>query len=167
MPAIKERFRPSTFIRSNGNRASGLPSALSNTGTRIMQGWPGTDDARDSIVSAAQRAAGRARDTVESALDQLPDTLPGGVSVPGRKKKHGPSKLLIAVIILAIGAGGFLAYRRFFGSGSSDYGIEPDWPAQPDYGPKDERENEAQAELDAEQALAARSGGEFGAAPPQ
>lgn len=156
MPKVKDKVQTRASQIADNNWSSYLPFDLSLPGSRFGR-QSGVDEAKDSIISTAQRAVDKARGTVGSALDQLPDSL------PRRKQRHGPPKLLIVVIIAAAGAGAFFVYRWLNGGQSEDYGIDPSWPAQPDYGPKDEpRENDKQAEIDAEQALAARTGGAFG-----
>src|SRR5947209_2935613 len=161
----EDEQRPSWL--SNALRFDRYGNAISETGAMLVHRLPDTEDARETIMSTAQRAVGRARGTVSSAIDQLPEiSLPD--SLPGRKKqsKSGPSRLMIIGIVAALGAAGYFAYRWLNGCGQPmDYGIQESWPAEPSPGPTNEPfEDDAQASKDAEESAAVLGGA---AAPSQ
>jgi len=150
---------------ANAMRFDRYGDALTGTGNMLVQKLPGTDDTRDSLMGTAQRAVDRARGTVSSALDQLPEiSLPDSlqnVSLPGKKKrKRGPSKLVLVGVIVALATGGYFVYRWLNGGGQPmDYGIQESWPAEPNPGPVDEpHEDDRQASLDAEESVAVLDG---------
>ncbi len=124
----------------------------------LVQKLSNADEARGAIVGTAQRAMERARGGVGSALEQLPGDLP----VPGRRKrrKGPPVWLLIVGGIAAASAAGFVVYRKLFGgSYDDDYGIDRDWPAEPNPGTVNEKpESDAEVAQDAAESAAVLSG---------
>ena len=131
-----------------------------------MQRLPQADDTREALLGAAHRAMDRTRGAMSSAIDQMPelslpsfaDSLPSFPD-PRRKKRSRKPLLLVLGIVAALGAGGFIAYRWMTRTTPKDYGIDDDWPAEPNPGnTKQEPEDDRQASLDAEQSLDARVG---------
>jgi uncharacterized protein YjbJ (UPF0337 family) len=140
---------------ANAVRFDRYGDALTGTGNMLVQKLPSSDDSRDSLVGTAQRAVDRARDTVSSAFDQLPDSLQN-VPLPGRKqKKRRASRFVIIGVVVALATGGYFLYRWLNGGGQPmDYGIQESWPAEPNPGPVNEpREDDRQASLDAEESV--------------
>lgn len=151
-------------------RQGGTPEERKNVMASVRSRLPQTDDTRDAIVSAAQRAVERARDAVNTAFEQMPEvSLPSlpdtiaNVQVPRRKKKRsGPPIFVIIGAVVALAAGGFFLYRWIVGPSDDDFGIDEDWPEEPNFGnTKQAPEDDRQASLDAEHSLEAR-----GAVPP-
>jgi hypothetical protein len=153
--------------KNRGGQTASLPEALriDRAGTAIsdrmpvlVQKLPSADDARDTIVGTAQRAIERARDGVGTALDQLPVDLP---VARRRKRRSGPPLwLLIMGGIAAASAAGFIVYRKMFGGPyDDDYGIDRDWPAEPNPGTVNEKpESDAEVAQDAAESAAVLSG---------
>jgi hypothetical protein len=139
---------------------------------------PSVDESRDAILSAAQRTVERAREAVNTALDQLPEislqAIPEGIShgiqaiplpqalanvpIPGKKeKKRGGPPWKLFLVLLAAGSAGYFAFRWFTRSQDEDFGIDEDWPAEPDYGNKNQPpEGDREASIDAEESLEMR-----------
>jgi len=143
-------------------------SSNGSTVSSIRNRLPSTDDARDSVLSGAHRAVDRARGTVSTAIDQLPElSLPDslqGISIPGRQKKRRRSRLLVVAVVVGASAAAYFLYRKFMG-GSDDFDREDlyaeNWPAQPSNTPgagDEPHEDDATASLDAEQSAAVLNG---------
>lgn len=116
----------------------------------LLHRLPSADEARGTLVSGAQQALDRARETLGSAVD----AVPSGVQqkLPNRKKR-GRSPWLTLAIVLFIAGGALFAYRKFTAQPDEDWMTEA-WPAEPappsasfDQKP----ESDAVAEQDAEE----------------
>ena len=135
----------------------------------VMQRLPQADDTREALVGAAHRAMDRTRGAMSSALEQMPElSLPSfpdalqsmpSLPDPRRRKRNRRPWMLILGAVAAVAAGGFLAYRWMTRTTPEDYGIDDEWPAEPNPGnKKQEPEDDRQASLDAEESLDARMG---------
>jgi hypothetical protein len=169
MATLKEKARDqannnASWLR-NALRFDRYGDAISDTGSMLVHKLPGHDDSHDSVMDTAQHAMDRARSTVSSAFDQTADTL-HNLAIPGRKKKRrGPSNLVLVGVIVALAAGGYFIYRWLNGgSQPMDYGIQESWPAEPSHGAvKEQKEDDAEASRDAEESAALLDGGAAGA----
>jgi len=140
---------------------------------QLRQRLPQADETRDALLTAAQRAAERARDAVNTALEQLPElslsaapqALPRAINVPAvrRRRRRGPNWMLIAGVLVGAGAAAYLVFRWLTRTTDEDYGIDEDWPEEPNPGNQNQPpEGDREASLDAEASLEAR-----GVVPPE
>lgn len=124
---------------------------MSDTIPSLLHRLPSADEARGSLVSGAQQALDRARDTLGSAVDAVPSSVQQ--KLPSRTKKRGRSPWLTLAIVLFVAGGALFVYRRFTAQPDEDWMTES-WPAEPappsasfDQKP----ESDAVAEKDAEE----------------
>lgn len=165
--AAEKATKAGKDAKNRGGQATSLPESLridragaviSDRMPVLVQKLPSADDARDTIVGTAQRAIELARGGVGTALDQLPADLP---MARRRKRRKGPPRwLLIVGGIVAASAAGFIVYRRLFGGSYDDeYGIDRDWPAEPNPGTVNQKpESDAEVAQDAAGSAAVLSG---------
>ena len=116
----------------------------------LLHRLPSADEARGTIVSSAQQALDRARETIGSAVDSAPAGLQQ--KLPGRKKS-GRSPWLIVAIVLFVAGGALFVYRKFTAQPDEDWMTEawPAEPAPPSASFEQKPESDAQSEQDAEQ----------------
>jgi len=101
-------------------------SLLATAVPAVVQRLPSADDARESLGTTAQRAVGRARSTLNTAFDQLPElSLPEplqNVQMPGRKprRKRMRRRLVWVGLAVAMIAGGYIAFQKLMGSHEPD-----------------------------------------------
>jgi hypothetical protein len=116
----------------------------------LLHRLPSADEARGTIVSGAQQAIDRARETFGSAMDAAPSGLQQ--KLPGRKKS-GRSPWLTVAIVLFVAGGALFLYRKFTAQPDEDWMTEA-WPAEPAPASasfQQQPESDAQSEKDAEE----------------